>query len=146
MIEYASYTILYLRNGKKRVRYLVLKAIITGLQIINMLIWFWYILLGFWCLPDTIKEDWDYSFPWVFSVFATMIGAFILTRSCFMHPFNAASIILGILSFVVLIYILWGILLSIGIGIFHSSDAVHFPLMRLYLIFIVFWAIIKVIA
>lgn len=124
---------------------MVLKAIITGLQIINMLIWFLYILLGFWCLPDTIKEDWDYSFPWVFSVFATMIGAFVLTRSCFMHPFNAVSIILGILSFVILLYILWGILLSIGIGIFHSNNIVHFPLMRLYLIFIVFWMIIKVI-
>lgn len=124
---------------------MVLKTIITGLQIINMLIWFLYILLGFWCLPDTIKEDWDYSFPWVFSVFATMIGAFVLTRSCFMHPFNAVSIILGILSFVILLYILWGILLSIGIGIFHSNDIVHFSLIRLYLIFIVFWMIIKVI-
>ena len=124
---------------------MVLKTIITGLQIINMLIWFLYILLGFWCLPDTIKEDWDYSFPWVFSVFATMIGAFVLTRSCFMHPFNAVSIILGILSLVILLYILWGILLSIGIGIFHSNDIVHFPLICLYLIFIVFWMIIKVI-
>lgn len=63
-----------------------------------------------------------------------------------MHPLNVASIILGILSFVVLIYILWGILLSIGIGIFHSSDVVHFPLIRLYLIFIAFWMVIKVIA
>ena len=62
-----------------------------------------------------------------------------------MHPFNAVSIILGILSFVILLYILWGILLSIGIGIFHSNDIVHFSLIRLYLIFIVFWMIIKVI-
>ena len=133
-------------NGKKRVKYLVLKALIMGLQIINMLIWFWYILFGFCFLKDIIKENWDYSFPWVFSVFAIMIGIYLLTRGCFMHPLNVASIILGILSFVVLIYILWGILLSIGIGIFHSSDVVHFPLIRLYLIFIAFWMVIKVIA
>ena len=133
-------------NGKKRVKYLVLKALIMGLQIINMLIWFWYILFGFCCLKAIIKGNWDYSFPWVFSVFATMVGTYLLTRSCFMHPFNAVSIILGILSFVVLLYILWGILLSIGIGIFHSNDIVHFPLIRLYLILIVFWMVIKVIA
>ena len=92
-------------NGKKRVKYLVLKVIITALQVINMLIWFWYTLMGILFLPKAIKKEGYFPYIWTFAVCITMVSAFLLTLSCYRDSFNIVSVIIGILSFIILIYI-----------------------------------------
>lgn len=131
-------------NGKKRVKYLVLKALIIGLQIINMLIWFWYTLMGILFLPKAIKKEGYFPYIWTFAVCITMVSAFLLTLSCYRDSFNVVSVIIGIVSFLILIYITGGILLSTGLA--RPSEEVQLPLVRYYLVFIAFWMVIKVIA
>ena len=75
-------------NGKKRVKYLVLKVIITALQVINMLIWFWYTLMGILFLPKAIKKEGYFPYIWTFAVCITMVSAFLLTLSCYRDSFN----------------------------------------------------------
>lgn len=123
---------------------MVLKVIITALQVINMLIWFWYILMGIFFLPKVIKKEGYFPYMWTFSVFITMVSAFLLTLSCYRDSFNIVSVIIGILSFIILIYITGGILLSTGLA--RPSEEVQLPLVRYYLVFIAFWMVIKVIA
>lgn len=73
-----------------------------------------------------------------------MVSAFLLTLSCYRDSFNVVSVIIGIVSFLILIYITGGILLSTGLA--RPSEEVQFPLVRYYLVFIAFWMVIKVIA
>ena len=127
-------------NGKKRVKYLVLKVIITALQVINMLIWFWYTLMEILFLPKAIKKEGYFPYIWTFAVCITMVSAFLLTLSCYRDSFNIVSVIIGILSFIILIYITGGILLSTGLA--RPSEEVQLPLVRYYLVFIAFWMVI----
>ena len=69
---------------------------------------------------------------WWVAVFVVMVGTFDLTMRCNIH-FSILCFVVGILAFLIDVYILWEILLTTGI--MHSSEPMRCPLLKSYAIY-----------
>ena len=114
-------------------RYMILKIILLTIQAICLLIWGLSIIFGIQWLPEIKKRKKSYRLCiWWVAVFVVMVGTFDLTMRCNIH-FSILCFVVGILAFLIDVYILWEILLTTGI--MHSAESMRCPLLKSYAIY-----------
>ena len=111
---------------------MILKIILLTIQAICLLIWGFSIIIGIQRISEMIIEENIKTCVWWVAVFVVMVGAFDLTMRCNIH-FSILCFVVGILAFLIDVYILWEILLTTGI--MHSSEPMRCPLLKSYAIY-----------
>ena len=125
-------------------RYMILKIILLTIQAICLLIWGLSIIFGIQWLPEIKKRKKGYRFCiWWMAIFIVMITIFRFMLDYTIH-FSIFSVIIGSVSILFGLYILWGVLFTTGIA--HSSEWERFPLIRLYMIYFFLLVILKYVA
>lgn len=111
---------------------MILKIILLTIQAICLLIWGFSIIIGIQRISEMIIEENIKTCVWWVAVFVVMVGTFDLTMRCNIH-FPILCFVVGILAFLIDVYILWEILLTTGI--MHSSEPMRCPLLKSYAIY-----------
>mgnify|MGYP007019958126 FL=1 len=111
---------------------MILKIILLTIQAICLLIWGFSIIIGIQRISEMIIEENIKTCVWWVAVFVVMVGTFDLTMRCNIH-FSILCFVVGILAFLIDVYILWEILLTTGI--MHSSEPMRCPLLKSYAIY-----------
>ena len=111
---------------------MILKIILLTIQAICLLIWGFSIIVGIQRISEMIIEENIKTCVWWAAVFVVMVGTFDLTMRCNIH-FSILCFVVGILAFLIDVYILWEILLTTGI--MHSSEPMRCPLLKSYAIY-----------
>lgn len=111
---------------------MILKIILLTIQAICLLIWGFSIIVGIQRISEMIIEENIKTCVWWVAVFVVMVGTFDLTMRCNIH-FSILCFVVGILAFLIDVYILWEILLTTGI--MHSSEPMRCPLLKSYAIY-----------
>lgn len=124
---------------------MILKIILLAIQLICLLIWGLSIILGAQWLPEMIKNKIGGRLCiWWMTVFIVMINIFRFMLDYTIH-FSIFSVIIGSVSILFGLYILWGVLATTGI-IHFDDENIRFPLIRMYAVYFVFLLILKYIA
>lgn len=119
---------------------MILKIILLTIQAICLLIWGFSIILGIQWLPE-IKRKKSYRLCiWWMVVFIVITTIFRFMLDYTIH-FSIFSVIIGSVSILFGLYILWGVLFTTGIA--HSNEWERFPLIRLYMIYFFLLVILK---
>ena len=111
---------------------MILKIILLTIQAICLLIWGFSIIVGIQRISEMFIEENIKTCGWWVAVFVVMVGTFDLTMRCNIH-FSILCFVVGILAFLIDVYILWEILLTTGI--MHSSEPMRCPLLKSYAIY-----------
>lgn len=111
---------------------MILKIILLTIQAICLLIWGFSIIIGIQRISEMIIEENIKTCVWWVAVFVVMVGTFDLTMRCNIH-FSILCFAVGILAFLIDVYILWEFLLTTGI--MHSSEPMRYPLLKSYAIY-----------
>ena len=111
---------------------MILKIILLTIQAICLLIWGFSIIIGIQRISEMIMEENIKTCVWWVAVFVVMVGTFDLTMRCNIH-FSILCFAVGILAFLIDVYILWEFLLTTGI--MHSSEPMRYPLLKSYAIY-----------
>lgn len=111
---------------------MILKIILLTIQAICLLIWGFSIIIGIQRISEMIIEENIKTCVWWVAVFVVMVGTFDLTMRCNIH-FSILCFVVGILAFLIDVYILWEILLTTGI--MHSSEPMRCSLLKSYAIY-----------
>lgn len=113
-------------------RYMILKIILLTIQAICLLIWGFSIIVGIQRISEMVIEENIKTCVWWVAVFVIMVGTFDLTMRCNIH-FSILCFVVGILAYLIDVYILWEILLTTGI--MHSAEPMRCPLLKSYAIY-----------
>ena len=112
---------------------MILKIILLVIQTICLLIWADSIFIGIQGIPEMIrKREGGWTCAWWGTVFIVMIGAFGLTLHSKIH-FSILTLVIGLLTILIFVYIFLGILLTTGWG--RPSEPMKAPLIKAYLIY-----------
>lgn len=124
---------------------MILKIILLTIQVICLLIWGFSIILGAQWLPEMIKNKIGGRLCiWWMTVFIVMIATFRLALSCQIN-LSILTLLVGTISLLLDVYILWGVLATTGI-IHFDDENIRFPLIRMFAVYFVFLLILKYIA